>query len=71
METVYVFKTSIKTKKDIKRVRPLLTAVTDITKVDFDPEDCDCILRIESQTDISSKVIGLFTACGYYCEELN
>ena len=71
MKEVYVFKTSLKTNDEIKLARLLLDSFQSVIKVDFDPEDCDSILRIESTAPISCEVIDLLTAKGFFCEELN
>ena len=71
MKQVYVFKTSVKTNEEIKLARLLLDPFESVIKVDFDPEDCDSILRIESTAPISREVIDLLTAKGFFCEELN
>ena len=71
MKEVYVFKTTVKTDDEIRQARLLLDSFESVTKVDFDPEDCDSVLRIESNEMITDKIISLFEANGLYCEELN
>ena len=71
MKEVYVFKTNVKTNDEIKQARQLLDAFESVIKVDFDPEDCDSILRIESTSQITFEIIELLTANGFFCEELN
>lgn len=39
-------------------------------KINFDLEDCDRILRVESTQDISKQIIALLTADGFVCEIL-
>ncbi len=70
MKEVYVFKTSVKTPAQIKIANRILSAIDSILRVDFDPDDCDRIVRVESNEKIASKVIGLFKANGFFCEEL-
>ena len=70
MKKVFVFKTSVKTNRQIKFASKILAAIDSILRVDFDPEDCDRIVRIESNKEISTKVINLFRANGINCEEL-
>lgn len=67
---VYVFKTSVKTKRDVKNLKPNLTKLIPLTKWNFDLEDCDKILRIESQKEITTLIIKELQRCGFYCEEL-
>jgi len=67
---IYVFKTSVKTKKAIKELSPKLEYRIPNSKWNFDLEDCDKILRIDSQFDIREATIKLFQGNGYKCEEL-
>ena len=71
MNEVYVFRTSISTEKQIQQATILLSSFNSITKIDFDPEDCDNVLRIESNKEVTQAVISLFSANGLFCEELN
>lgn len=68
-KTVLVFKTNLNTNQEPK-VRRLLAPLSPITKVGFDFEDCDNILRVEAQKDISTRIVWVLQAGGYYCEEL-
>lgn len=70
MKKVFVFKTSVKTNRQIKFASKILAAIDSVLRVDFDPEDCDRIVRIESNKEIAAKVINLFRANGINCEEL-
>jgi hypothetical protein len=38
--------------------------------LEFDLEDCDKVLRIESSFDVTQQVIQLMQENGYDCEEL-
>ncbi|WP_299113551.1 hypothetical protein [uncultured Winogradskyella sp.] len=69
--TVLVFKTSVENKEEISRLQPILNTV--MTKNDFwnfDLEDCDNILRIETNHLKPESVLGLLGMHGFYCEEL-
>ncbi len=68
---VYVFKTSVKFKKQVKDLAPVLNNRLSKTAWNFDLEDCDKIFRVESDTDVSAKVISLFSQKGYMCKELD
>ncbi|REH56178.1 hypothetical protein C7448_101213 [Tenacibaculum gallaicum] len=71
MKTVLVFKTSITKNKEIKIVQPTLNRL--IAKNDrwnFDLEDCDNILRIETQIVKANAVLKALQHHGFYCEEL-
>ena len=71
MKEVYVFKTSAKTARQIHDATQLLNSLKSIQRIDFDPEDCDNILRIESTLQISREIIELLNLNGFFCEELN
>ena len=71
MKTVLVFKTSITKNKEIKIVQPTLNRL--IAKNDrwnFDLEDCDNILRVETQMVKANAVLKALQHHGFYCEEL-
>lgn len=67
---VFVFKTSVETQKDIHKLDKKLDSYRCIKKWNFDLEDCDKILRIESIEVISNLVIETLRQSGYHCEEL-
>lgn len=56
---IYVFKTSVKTKKAAKHLRPHLNNLLSASLWNFDLDDCDRILRIDNQKLNSEKVIKL------------
>ncbi|TDQ28528.1 hypothetical protein [Tenacibaculum caenipelagi] len=71
MKTVLVFKTSVTKNKEIKIVQPTLSRL--IAKNDcwnFDLEDCDNILRVETQKVKADAVLKALQHHGFYCEEL-
>ncbi|WP_250435317.1 hypothetical protein [Hanstruepera flava] len=71
MKTVLVFKTSITKKREVRFVKPFLNKL--LTKTDywnFDLEDCDNILRVETQNAKAISIASLFHHLGFYCEEL-
>lgn len=72
MKTVFVFKTSISKNSHIKKVSPLLNNL--IAKNgywNFDLEDCDNILRVESQSIASDSICNVLNDHGFLCEELS
>jgi hypothetical protein len=68
--SISVFKTSVKTKKHIKIISPFLNRLTEIMKWNFDLQDTDNILRIESDIELVKDVKDLLKDKGFYCEEL-
>jgi hypothetical protein len=67
---IYVFKTSVKTRKAVRQLRPQLASLLQGTQWNFDLEDCDKILRIDSQTEVTEIVSKLLHGKGFICEEL-
>jgi hypothetical protein len=65
---VSVFKTNVK-KKDLESLIPVLD-VLKVEKWNFDFEDSDHILRIESNTDMSNAVSVKLNNLGFLCSEL-
>ena len=62
-----IFKTDIKTKKEVEVVRPLFNNHPIITDWSIDTEDIDSVLRIEVQDDLNEKeIIHLIKKCGFY-----
>lgn len=67
---ILVFVTSVEKPEQVSKVKPWLTAVPAIQQWNFDLEDCDNILRIESN-DISPRYIeSLLETAGFSCKEL-
>ncbi len=64
---VLVFKTSVSSQGEIE---PLRASLTPLGKWNFDLEDCDRILRIESATTQPIEVIRTLKEKGYFCSEL-
>ena len=67
---IFVFKTSVKTKTQIKKLKPHIDKLLPNAKWNFDLEDIDNILRIDSEQDIVLIVIDLLNLHDYSCEEL-
>ncbi len=67
---IYVFMTSVKTEQEVGLLKPHLNDLLKQTKWNFDLDDCDRILRIDSETGITQTVIKLLHDKGFDCEEL-
>jgi len=67
---IYVFKTSVRTKNQVKDLQPHIDKILPDQKWNFDLKDCDKILRIESEENIVLKITGLMNFHKFYCEEL-
>ena len=67
---IFVFKTSVKTKMQIKKLRPHIDKILPNAKWNFDLQDIDKILRIDSKENIVLITIDLLNIHNYSCEEL-
>jgi hypothetical protein len=67
---IYVFKTSVKTKLESEKLKPDIDKILPKAKWNFDLEDCDKILRIDSEKNIVLKITGLLNIHQFSCEEL-
>lgn len=67
---IFVFKTSVKTKMQAKKLKPHIDKILPNAKWNFDLEDIDKILRIESRENIVLSIIDLLQIHNYSCEEL-
>lgn len=69
-QTILVFKTNLKNKKQLKEVQPALDGLEGINSWNTDLEDCDRILRVVSCGAKPEIVIHQMRTLGYNCEEL-
>ena len=69
-QTVFVFRTSVATQVDADELTPKLNRIQSISKWNFDLEDCDNILRVESESEVMETVVKLLNDNGFMCEEL-
>ena len=67
---IHVFKTSVKNKKHIRQLSPLLNNLLQQSKWNFDLEDCDRILRIDTEENIVFEIVDLLNMHKFYCKEL-
>ena len=71
MKTVWVFKTSVVEPRAIAKLQPVLDRlINPAGRWNFDLEDCDNILRVESGQIEPLRVIGVLQRKGYRCELL-
>lgn len=71
MCTVYVFKTSVETDEQVQRVGASLKTITEISKWNFDLQDCDHILRIEAKQLDTARIGNAVGLLGFHCEQLS
>ena len=68
---IFVFKTSVKTKMQVKQLKPHIDKNMPTAKWNFDLEDVDKILRVDSsEENIVLMIINLLSVHHYSCEEL-
>ena len=68
---IYVFKTSVKTQSQVKKLQPHINSMLPNEKWNFDLHDCDKILRIDSEQNIVCEITGLLNVHNFRCEELD
>jgi hypothetical protein len=67
---IYIFKTFVKTKIEVKKLKPHIDKTLPNEKWNFDLNDCDRILRVDSEENIVLKITDLLNLHKIYCEEL-
>jgi hypothetical protein len=67
---IEVYKTDVKTKEEASHIAALLQFVISDCIINFDLEDCDRILRIETSRDVTEMVYGVFNKQGFFCQKL-
>jgi hypothetical protein len=68
---IYVFKTSVKTKLQIRKLKPHIDKRLPKTEWNFDLQDIDNILRVESEENIVLIITDLLKTHHFSCEELD
>lgn len=67
---ILIFKTDIKTKKKVRKIKKLLDKNPNISKWNIDLDDIDNVLRIEARIITEDDIIALIKSQGFHCEEL-
>jgi len=67
---VLVFKTNLTDSFHVSKIERQLAGHPHIQRWNVDLQDCDNILRIETEELQPVEVEKLLTKAGYYCEEL-
>ena len=67
---IYVFKTSVRTQHQVRKLQPHIDKMLPSEKWNFDLQDCDKILRIDSEQNIVGEITGLLNIHNFHCEEL-
>jgi hypothetical protein len=67
---IEVYKTDVKTKEEASHIVATLRFVISDCIMNFDLEDCDRILRIETSRDVTEMVYDVFNKQGFFCQKL-
>ena len=67
---VEVFKTNVQSTGEAKRIVQKLSEEFPKYQINFDLSDCDKILRIQGNTIVERRIIGIVTSLNYDCEVL-
>lgn len=71
MKRVLLFKTTVNTGSHVRQVKPLLDSLLDkYERWNFDLEDCDRILRVESASLEANIIMENLETAGFTCIEL-
>jgi hypothetical protein len=68
---ILIFKTNVSSKRKVSMVRHLLTSVSAIKQWNFDLEDCDKVLRVETVGLGPAYVETLLQNAGFDCREMD
>ena len=68
MKYVEIFKTYVNHVHQAEHLCSILSQKLEDTKVNFDLDDCDKVLRVESFRIDSIKIINIMETLGYSCE---
>jgi hypothetical protein len=71
MELVEVFKTSVGTPAQARRLEARLRRLFPTCRITFDLADCDNILRIAGAAQCPSQAVACLVAAGYECTRLD
>lgn len=67
---VLVFKTSVRDAKDVAMLGPWLDHMISDGRWNFDLEDSDRILRVQTNALVRTRLLALLNGLGFACEEL-
>jgi hypothetical protein len=67
MSMIEVFKTNVETAGDASSMIQMLLGYFPASRINFDLQDCDKILRVEGKDFSSDKVMALLKENGFHC----
>jgi hypothetical protein len=68
---IEIFKTNVETADDASAIVQKLLVHFPDSRINFDLQDCDKILRVEGKTFSTDQVVMLVSQNGFHCEILN
>ncbi|HEU4717171.1 MAG TPA: hypothetical protein VFU15_05040 [Bacteroidia bacterium] len=69
---IEVFKTNVDSEEKAEEAMKLLNEKLAGCEISFDVQDCDHVLRIDSQEEhLTGKIIALLSGMGFQCETLS
>lgn len=71
MTMIEVFKTNVQRAAQSRLMIKLLSAHFPASKINFDLDDCDKVLRVEGKDFCAQRIIELLKLNGHYCEVLD
>jgi hypothetical protein len=69
-KVIEVFKTNVQDKVIAEKITGELVNLIPNSKVNFDLDDCDKILRVESEKIVPTEVTEILSSRGFLCEVL-
>lgn len=67
---IEVFKTDVQQPGTANLLIAKLILLFPGSRVNFDLEDCDRVLRVEGENICREKIAGLLKSSGYFCQQL-
>ena len=67
---IEIFKTNVKNAIQAETLLVLLYHYFPLTEINFDLEDCDCILRVKGEKFCSSNILHILAFNGFECQVL-
>ena len=67
---IEVFKTNVRQNKQAVMLLKVLLHHFPLTKINFDLNDCDKVLRIEGENICTRTIVELLNSNGYQCQVL-
>jgi len=67
---ILVFKTNVESKKQVRKLFPVLRTMDGIARWNVDLHDIDKVLRVEAVSISPRSVETVLQKAGYFCKEL-